>query len=156
MTAEGQVAASDLMASAFITELVKQLRVQDTYGAKDGKSDQALLEPLIVDREKRKTIPIIGDPGPEILSRVELFYNAVGLTIERRTGVMVSAMMTMHQEGFGRIVLIAGRLVVVNKYLRDVHRFGFDTLEKLVLEGEKLVAAGAEMIEKFPEVARYG
>ncbi len=156
MTAEGQVAASDPMASAFITELVKQLRAQDTYGAKDGTSDQALLEPLIVDREKRKTIPIIGDPGPEILSRVELFYNAVGLAIERRTGVMVSAMMTMHHEGFGRIVLIAGRLVVANKYLRDVHRFGFDTLDKLALEGEKLVAAGVEMIEKFPEVARYG
>lgn len=156
MTEEGQVTVADPLTSAFAKELVKKLRAQDAYGAQDGKSDQALLEPLIVDREKRKTIPIIGDPGPEILSRVELFYNAVGLTIERRTGVMVSAMMTMHHEGFGRIVLIAGRLVVANKYLRDVHRFGFDTLEKLALEGEKLVAAGAEMIEKFPEVARYG
>lgn len=156
MTAEGQVAASDPMASVFITELVKQLRAQDTYGAKDGQSDQALLEQLIVDREKRKTIPIIGDPGSDILSRIELFYNAAGMAIERHTGVMVSTLMTMHHEGFGRVVLIAGRLVVVNKYLRDVHRFGFDSLEKLALEGEKLVTAGAEMIEQFPEVARYG
>lgn len=156
MTEAGQVIVADPLASVFVKELIKQIRAQDAYGAWDGKSDQALLEPLIVDREKRKTIPLIGDPGPEILSRVELFYNAVGLAIERRTGVMVSAMMTMHHEGFGRIVLIAGRLVVVNKYLRDVHRFGFDTLEKLALEGEKLVTAGAEMIEKFSEVARYG
>ena len=44
---------------------------------------------------------------------------------------------------------------MVNKQLRDVHRFGFDSLAKLAQEGEKLVAAGVEMIEKFPEVANY-
>ena len=57
--------------------------------------------------------------------------------------------------GFGRMVLIGGRLVVVNKQLRDVHRFGFDSIEKLNAEGEKLVQSGVEMIEKFPEVANY-
>jgi probable nitrogen fixation protein len=44
---------------------------------------------------------------------------------------------------------------VVNKQLRDVHRFGFETLEKLAEEGTKVVNSGIEMIEKFPEVARY-
>jgi hypothetical protein len=38
--------------------------------------------------------------------------------------------------------------------LRDVHRFGFETLEKLSQEGAKLVDAAIEMIEKYPEVAR--
>jgi probable nitrogen fixation protein len=52
-------------------------------------------------------------------------------------------------------VLTAGRLIVLNKNLRDVHRFGFDSLEKLEAEGEKLAAAGVEWIEKYPEVARY-
>lgn len=151
-----EVVVADPAASAFVRNLVTQFRAQDTHGAWDGKSDRELLEPLILDKEKRKAIPIIGDPDPEILWRVELFYNAVGLTIERQTGVMVSPMMKLHHEGFGRMVLIAGRLIVVGKYLRDVHRFGFDSLEKLAEEGEKLVAAGVEMIEKFPEVARYG
>lgn len=68
---------------------------------------------------------------------------------------MVTPMMKMHHEGFGRIVLIAGRLIVVNKQLRDVHRFGFLTLEKLAEEGDKLVNAGVEMIRKFPDVANY-
>ncbi len=68
---------------------------------------------------------------------------------------MVSPMMKMHHEGFGRLVLTAGRLVVLNKHMRDVHRFGFESLEKLVTEGEKIVSAGVEMIEKFPEVAKY-
>lgn len=139
----------------FVKELIKQWRAQDAHGAWDRKSDLDLLEPYIVDKQKRREIPIMGDPDPETLWRLELFYNAVGLAIERATGVMVSPIMKMHHEGFGRMVLTAGRLVVVNKHLRDVHRFGFDSLAKLAEEGEKLVAAGAEMIGKYPDVARH-
>ena len=139
--------------STFVKELVKQWRAQDTHGVWDGKDDLELIEPYILDKEKRRQIPILGDPDPETLWRVELFYNAVGLAIERATGIMVSPMMKMHHEGFGRMVLIAGRLVVVSKQLRDVHRFGYDSLAKLAEEGEKLVAAGTEMIRKYPEVA---
>jgi probable nitrogen fixation protein len=148
-------AAQPEVESAFIKELIKQWRAQDAYGAWDRKSDLDLLEPYILDKEKRRQMPIIGDPDPETLWRIELFYNAIGLAIERVTGVMVSPMMKMHHEGFGRMILTAGRLVVVNKQLRDVHRFGFDSLARLTQEGEKLIAAGVEMIEKFPEVARY-
>jgi len=53
------------------------------------------------------------------------------------------------------MVLIGGRLIVVNKQLRDVHRFGFDSLAKLAEEGDKYVKAGIEMINKFPDVAKY-
>ena len=98
------------------------------YARRLGWKDRLdLLEPYIVDKEKRREMPIMGDPDPETLWRLELFYNAVGLAIERETGIMVSPMMKMHHEGFGRMVLTAGRLIVINKHLRDVHRFGFDT-----------------------------
>jgi len=145
-----------LGSSVFLNELVKLWRAQDSYGTWEGKSDAQLLEPYVVDKEKRKEIPVIGDPDPEMLWRLELYYSAVGLAIERQTGNMVTPMMKMHHEGFGRIVLIAGRLIVVNKQLRDVHRFGFLTMEILAEEGEKLVNAGVEMIRKFPDVANYG
>lgn len=140
--------------SIFAKELVKQWRAQDTYGAWEKKSDLELLEPYILDKAKRREMPIIGDPDPETLWRMELFYNAVGLSIERVTGVMVSPMMKMHHEGFGRLILTAGRLIVVNKQLRDVHRFGFDSMTKLNEEGEKLVKAGIDMIERFPAVVQ--
>lgn len=141
--------------SLFFRELVKQWRAQDSYGAWEKKSDMELLAPYVLDKEQRRAIPIIGDPDPEVLWRVELFYNAVGLATERASGIMVSPMMKMSHEGFGRLVLIAGRLIVVNKQLRDVHRFGFPSMDKLAEEGDKLVANALEMIEKFPEVARY-
>ena len=156
MTQSAAVAVENSMDSQFTRELIKQWRAQDTHGAWDGKSDEQLIVPYIITKEQRKEMPIIGDPDPEVLWRVELFYNAVGLAIERQTGVMVSPMMKMHHEGFGRMVLLAGRLVVVNKQLRDVHRFGFESMEKLAQDGEKLVTAGVEMIKQFPEVAKYG
>ena len=144
-----------LAAHGFLKELIKQWRAQDLHGYWDKKTDLDLLEPYILTKEKRRELPIMGDPDPETLWRMELFYNAVGLAIERITGVMVSPIFRLHHEGFGRLVLTAGRLIVLNKNLRDVHRFGFESVEKLEAEGEKLVAAGVEWIEKYPDVARY-
>lgn len=139
----------------FVKELIKIWRAQDTHGTWEGRADLDLLEPYIVDKEKRRALPIVGDPDPETIWRLELFFNAVCLMVEKATGVMISPMMKMSHEGFGRMVLIGGRLIVVNKQLRDVHRFGFDNLGKLAEEGDKFVKAGIEMIEKFPDVAKY-
>lgn len=154
--AEVPASAGSAWDSLFVQELVKQWRAQDTHGTWEGKSDEKLLSPYIITKEQRREMPIIGDPDPETLWRLELFFNAIALAIEKRTKVMVSPMMKMSHEGFGRQVLIAGRLVVVNKQLRDVHRFGFETIEKLAAEGEKYVEAGVSMVTQFPEVANWG
>lgn len=145
-----------LLQDPFIRELVKQLRAQDSHGTWEGKSDAKLLEPFIVSAEQRRAMPIMGDPDPETLWRLDLFHNAVGLSIERATGCMVSPMTRMSHEGFGRTVLTTGRLIVVNRYLRDVHRFGFASLAKLAEAGRKLVDEGVKMIETYKEVATYG
>jgi len=146
----------ELMATPFVRELVKVLRAQDTHGTWEGKRDRTLLDPYILTAEQRREIPIIGDPDPEVLWRMELFYNAVGVAIERETGNMVSPMMKMSHEGFGRLVLLAGRLVVFNKQLRDVHRFGFASLAKLAEQGGKFFNEGVSMVRQYPDVANYG
>ncbi len=149
-------AEADLLQDDFVRELIKQIRAQDTHGTWEGKSDATLLEPYIVTAEQRRAMPIMGDPDPDTLWRLDLFHNAVGLSIERATKCMVSPMMKMSHEGFGRAVLTTGRLIVVNRYLRDVHRFGFPSLAKLAEAGHKLVKEGTDLIEKYPEVAHYG
>lgn len=145
-----------LLATPFVQQLVKQLRAQDTHGTWEGKSDLALLKPYLHTPEERRAIPIIGDPDPETLWHLEIFYNAIAVAIERETGQMVSPMMKMSHEGFGRMVLIAGRLVVVNKQLRDVHRFGFTSLAKLAEAGGKFLDEAITMIRTYPDVANYG
>lgn len=146
----------DMLQDPFIQELVKQLRAQDAHGSWDGKSDASLLEPYILSAEQRRAMPIIGDPDPDTLWRLDLFHNAIGLAIERATGCMVAPMTRMSHEGFGRTVLTTGRLIVVNRYLRDVHRFGFPSLARLAEAGNALVAEGVQMIEKYKEVATHG
>lgn len=153
--ADATAATVTVKTKPFVPELVKQIRAQDTHGAWDGKSDETLLDPYVLTAEQRRALPLMADPDPETLWRMELFYNAVGLAVERATGVMVTPMIKMHHEGFGRVVLIAGRLVVLNRNLRDVHRFGFPSVEKLDETGAKYVADAIAMIRTYPDVANY-
>jgi probable nitrogen fixation protein len=153
---EAPASNETLMALPFVQQLVKQLRAQDIHGTWEGKTDFDLLKPYIHTAEERRALPILGDPDPETLWHLEIFYNAIAVAIERETGQMVSPMMKMSHEGFGRMVLIAGRLVVVNKQLRDVHRFGFPSLTKLAAAGSKFLDEAVTMIRTYPAVAQYG
>lgn len=139
--------------SPFVRTLVSVLRADDSYGVWEDKADSDILADFIVTKEQRREIPIIGDPDPDILERLEKFYVAVGLDIERATGRMASPMMKMSHEGFGRVILTSGRLVVVAKTLRDVHRFGFESVEKLAEAGEKLVGEAQAWIDRFAAAA---
>lgn len=152
-TVDATLSDASALATPFLQTLVRLLRAQDSYGAWEKKSDVELLQEYVVTREQRRSMPILGDPDPDILWRVEQYYAAIGLCIEQETGLVASPMMSMHHEGFGRVILTAGRLVALAKMHRDLHRFGFDSLSVLAAEGAKQVAAGAEMIRKFPEVA---
>jgi probable nitrogen fixation protein len=137
----------------FVTTLARVLRAEDSFGVWENLPDAEVLKDYIVTREQRREIPIIDDPDPDVMMRVEKFYVAVGLDIERVTGRIASPMMKMSHEGFGRVVLTAGRLVVLSKSLRDVHRFGFESYEKLAEAGGKLVAEAVKWIEFYPAVA---
>jgi probable nitrogen fixation protein len=137
----------------FLKTLVSLIRATDSYGAWDKKPDYTLLDEFVVDKVARRAMPVIGDPDPEVLQRVEQFYRAVGLRIEQRTGHMSSPMMNMTHEGFGRVILTTGKLVAFAKTLRDVHRFGFDDLATLGVEGEKVVEQAVSIILKYPEIA---
>lgn len=146
----------ELLNDAFVRELIKQIRAQDTHGTWEGKSDAKLLEPYILTAEQRRAMPMMGDPDPDTLWRLDLFHNAIGLCIEKATKCMVSPMTKMSHEGFGRTVLTTGRLIVVNRHLRDVHRFGYPSLARLAEAGNKLVDEGVAMVEQYREVATWG
>ncbi|HEX7479583.1 MAG TPA: NifX-associated nitrogen fixation protein [Polyangiales bacterium] len=157
MSAETTASASartELQDSPFLKTLIALIRAEDSYGVWEKRPDVDLLGEFVLTREARRALPIMADPEPEVLTRVEQFYRTVGLRIEQRTGCMASPMMKMSHEGFGRVLLTTGKLVAFSKTLRDVHRFGFDDLATLGREGEKIVGAAVECIEQYPEVAR--
>ncbi|MEO5365520.1 MAG: NifX-associated nitrogen fixation protein [Magnetococcus sp. WYHC-3] len=128
-----------ILESQFIKELVKQIRALDTYGMQDKQSADLLLAPFVVDREARRQIPTIGDPGPATLARLGAFYNAVAIMIEQECGLMAKPYLNINHEGFGTVLIVVGKLVVLDRVLRDVHRFGFDSLSRLKDEADQLL-----------------
>ncbi|TIP97553.1 MAG: NifX-associated nitrogen fixation protein [Mesorhizobium sp.] len=135
------------LCTPFVKCLVRLIRAQDSYGSWERKADAELLGDFIITKEQRRAIPIIGDPDPDVLWRLDMFYTAVGLAIEERCGLMASPMIELSHEGFGRVLFTAGRLVALSKTLRDVHRFGFETFRKLAEAGTKLVDDATAAIE---------
>ncbi|MCP5235821.1 MAG: NifX-associated nitrogen fixation protein [Zoogloeaceae bacterium] len=148
-----EMVEEDLMASDFIREMCKQVRAIDTYGHYDGWSSERLLEPFVLSREARKKIPVVGDPDDITLARLKAYYNAIAALIEQRGGRMAGSLLNISHEGFGRALITVGRLIVVDRRLRDVHRFGFESLAKMHAEAEKMLAAAVELIERHPDVA---
>lgn len=133
--------------------LVTLMRAHDTYGVWAKKSDNEILQSFVLTKEMRRSIPIIGDPDEKVLWRIEIFYTAVAYALNRLTGLDAAPIMKISGEGFGRVLIVAGRLVVVSRTLRDVHRFGFESTDALAVAGEALVAEAVTVINRFPEVA---
>lgn len=133
----------------FLAELIRLLRAAEGEG---GDGDFALLAPFVVGERAR---PSDAGLDPDVFWRIEVFHAAVGAAVERRTGIRARAVLRMHHEGLGQVMVVAGRLVVVSRFLRDAHAFGFASIPRLAEAGERLVAEGVEMVQRFPEVARF-
>ncbi|TAJ82223.1 MAG: NifX-associated nitrogen fixation protein [Gallionellaceae bacterium] len=146
-------AADPLLSTDFIQEMVKQMRAIDSYGTYDGWPVDRILAPYIVTKEQRREMPVIGDPDEILLSRIKAFYNAIASLIEKECGQMAVPMVNITHEGFGRAVITVGKLVVMDKTLRDVHRYGYESLSKMKDEADKLLSVALEIIGKYPEVA---
>lgn len=137
----------------FIKEMVRQMRAIDTHGVHGSRSVEQVLAPFVLTAEARAELPIIGDPDEETLSRLQAFYNAIAVLIEKECGLMASPFMQISHEGFGRVLIVVGKLVAVDKTLRDVHRFGFDSLSRMKTEADKLLSVALERVGNHPAVA---
>jgi probable nitrogen fixation protein len=142
-----------ILESEFMKEMVKQMRAIDTYDTYEGWSDAKILDPFIMTKERKAEIPIIGDPDEIVMSRVKAFYNAISSLVEKECGLMAVPMINLSHEGFGRAIITVGKLVVMDKTLRDVHRFGFKSLSKMKDEADKLLSVGLSIVGEYPQAA---
>lgn len=139
--------------SDFARELVRQMRAIDTYGTYDDWPLAKILAPFVLTKAMRREIPIVGDPDAVTLSRVSAFYNAIAALIEARTGRMAVPMIHLSHEGFGRALITVGKLVTMDRTLRDVHRFGFPDAAKMQQEAEGLVDKAVALVDAHRAVA---
>ena len=139
--------------SAFLKELVLQVRAQDHYGVYRSWKDELVLANFVVSREKKSQISVEGNVDPATQLRIICFYRAIAACIEKQTGKLCQVVIDLSHEGFGWAIVWTGRLVVLPHTLRDAQRFGYPSLKKLAAQGERLVDSGIKTIEKFPDAA---
>ena len=144
------VAADPILETDFIKEMTRQMRALDTYGTYQGWSVEKILDPYVLTKERKAEIPLVGDPDDETISRVKAFYNAIAVLIEKECKLLAVPLVHLTHEGFGRALITVGKLVAVDKILRDVHRFGFASLSKMKDEGDKILGVALERIGQHP------
>ncbi len=145
---------TEILNSPFLKAIVQQFRGQDSYGTYRNWSDELLLKPFIVSKQKKREISLEGEVDPVTQARIMAFYRAVAACIEKETGLLSQVVIDLSHEGFGWALVFSGRLLLVTKTLRDAHRFGFASLEKLAEEGENFVQKGIDLAKRFPEVSK--
>ncbi len=154
-TTTTEVTTTSIVAeNPFLQALVQQIRAQDHYGVYRSWSDELVLSPFIISKEKKREISVQGDVDPATQLRILCFYRAVAARIEKETGKLCQVVIDLSHEGFGWALVWTGRLIAVNRTLRDAQRFGYDSLDKLAVQGEKLVKSGLENIQRYPDAAK--
>ena len=141
------------MENLFIDTLIGQVRALDQFGTWANKDNEEILsEKYVKSKEDLKNIPVIADIDEMQIQDIRLIYQAVALAFEKKTGVMCSVIMEMSHEGFGRAVVIADKIVIVNKFFKDAHRYSFRTYDKLIQEGDKMLDNALIIYTKYKDV----
>ena len=149
-----KIAPNDpVLGTAFGQEMVRQMRAIDAYGSTDNQSAAEVLEPFVLTKEEKRELPIVGDPDEIVIARIKVFYNAIATLIEQECGRMAVPLVNLTHEGFGRVLITVGKLVVLDRSLRDVHRFGFPSLGKMKDDADKHLSIALELVGEHSDVA---
>ena len=136
--------------NAFTEELIRQLRATDQFGNWSKMSDEELLtKKYVKTKEDLKNIPIIADIDEMLIGEIKMIFKAIALQFERKTGVMCNVVMEMSHEGFGRCIVFADKIILVDKYFKDAHRFGYRTIDKLYEDGQKYLDKAFGIYEQY-------
>lgn len=133
----------------FMDTLSAKLRSHDAYGVWKKLDDKTVISRhFIVTKEDRKKIDVYSRMPEETKAKMRLFYETVAQNIEMQTGKMAICVLDINTEGFGRAMVIYEDRILVQKVHRNAHKFGFDSLEKIEQEGEKLTASCQKALEE--------
>ncbi len=142
-----------ILASDLMQEMVRQVRALDRYGEFDQASPAVMLDPFVLTKERKRELPLVADPEEEVIARIKAFFNAIATLIEKESGLMAVPLVHLNYEGFGRVLITVGKLVVMDRHLRDAHRFGFRSLARMQEDAMGVVERALTLIREYPEVA---
>jgi probable nitrogen fixation protein len=137
--------SSDIFANPFLQELARQIIARDTFGIYRNYSYESLLQLLIVspqesERSKR-----------DIFSqkRIFTFYNTIAARVEQKTGKVTKIFINFNPEGLGSVLIFCGNVLVTSQVIRNAQNFGFDSLEELANEGDRITNSALELAKSY-------
>ncbi len=139
-----------------LKEIVNQIRAYDTYGTWEKKSDHDILNHLFLTKpEKQASLSLMGhcEVDPKALLKLHAYFKAIGVLIEKSSGLLTSVVINLDEEGNGIVLIYSGRLILVNKSIRDANKFRFKSLDEMALQAQKFIDKALELVEKYSEVA---
>jgi hypothetical protein len=147
-------ADAPIYATDFIREMLRQTRALDSYGQWDGKPAASILAGYVLSKAQKRAHsdrrrPRRADAGPrQSLLQRDRRADRKGM---RPDG---GALRQITHEGFGRALITVGKLVVMDRTLRDVHRFGFESLSKMKRRSRQVSVCGARHHRPLPRSGR--
>lgn len=127
----------------------------DRFGLLAWKSKDVKLNRhfLLTDEAFKGADTLCGADSAPIRRQATIFFQAVAMALDMRTGIGVCSIVELDEEGFGRAIIYSGRLVLVAHGWRQ-GQFGFTSMEDACREGERFIAAGQEWLDRYPDMAR--
>lgn len=137
---------------SFRSSLVQIIDAYDMYGTyRNLTCDQKLARSFLLTPEDKKQMDSCGQISERLRTQINLFFQSIALNIERVTNKMVSCIVEMNAEGFGRAIIYTGNLILVNKAIRGTQQFAFTTIEKASKQGEKISEIAVKTLERYSQ-----
>ena len=120
----------------FLQELIKQIRLADSFGQYSDWSDKRLIEQLIIssDREEFYSKNLNFETLNQLLTNA--FYQAIGAIIERKTGHATEIFVHLTSKEFSSAVISCGGVLVLYSLIWGYRSLSFLSLSELIESAE--------------------
>lgn len=123
----------------FIEELIKQIRLADTFSKYCRWSDELLIENIAISLEKKAlNSPNLNlDPLYQLVTKA--FYKAIAHYIEQKTGHNTETHVHIRNKEFSSAVICCGSVLVFNSLIYGYKSLKFLSLQHLIETAENTI-----------------
>ena len=133
----------------FLQVLIEQIRLADTFGQYRGWSDELLLNELIdsADNNSVSSKNLNFDPLNQLLTNA--FYQAIGASIEKRTGHYTDTYVHLRNKEFSSAVISCGGVLVLYSLIWGYRSFGFLSIQELIESAETYIGDAVHKASRY-------
>lgn len=141
--------------SKFLKTLGQVISLNDFKGDYRAQTlEEKITSVFILSPSEKEKMGECGLLPQKVKNQITMFFQAVAFVIEQQCGNMISSMVELNDEGFGRAIIYSGRLVALSKSIRGSQQFVFQNIEKIINEGEAYVNEALALIQQYEEIAK--